>query len=276
MQTLPPGHVRHKSMDTSVDKNSFLTFDTSHHHSSLSIGSAQPNVNDNLFSSPKSFHPELKKTKARIFEKSENILHNIDFETDTLDGSKKDETSLNFNKNREQWQKRASSQPHIQINKKPDSSHLQRQNHTPDLVMDLPLENSLNPKEITKKLMTPTNLFDDSSGCDVDQLPQVESPTGPESPDMSTAAERFAKQNQCTLKKNTKIHVESVASDEEKLVSDLIVTADKKYNTMPNPVPMVKPQIKAKPPLLKKTVFSVPLPAVSAEVRRNDQEDLPS
>lgn len=106
------------------------------------------------------------------------------------------ESSTNFNQNRELWQRRAASQGHIDPPQNTSLRHSQelwelRQKHTPDLVMDLPVVGSSSPKEGNDKSISE----EDSSGSE-------SSSPGPESPDMTTAAERFAKQNQCTLKKN--------------------------------------------------------------------------
>ncbi|KAK5639424.1 hypothetical protein RI129_011916 [Pyrocoelia pectoralis] len=114
-----------------------------------------------------------------------------------------DKSVVNFNQNREQWQRRASSQTPLKVPQTPkvnkqNESRIQRQNHTPDLVMDLPLVSSSSPKQSIKKS---TNLSDTSLDEDTASIKSLESPTGPDSPDMQTAAERFAKQNQCTLKK---------------------------------------------------------------------------
>lgn len=73
-----------------------------------------------------------------------------------------------------------------------------RQKQTPDLVLDLPLR--LNAET---KFTSGSNSMG-SSADQEDDSQASSSPSGPESPDMTTAAERFAKQNQCTLKKNTK------------------------------------------------------------------------
>lgn len=73
-----------------------------------------------------------------------------------------------------------------------------RQKQTPDLVLDLPLR--LNSESNSTKDSETRSFSDDKD----DDSHLSLSPTGPESPDMTTAAERFAKQNQCTLKKNTK------------------------------------------------------------------------
>ncbi|XP_011265888.1 SLIT-ROBO Rho GTPase-activating protein 1 isoform X1 [Camponotus floridanus] len=129
----------------------------------------------------------------------------------------------NFSANRELWQRRATSQTQLMsttvVPPTPKSSYSRvsqefremRQKHTPDLVMDLPLS-AQDP--VSKKSASSSSL---SSSDDETMMmpPQQQAPPsraeaatsptgGPESPDMSTAAERFAKQNQCTLKKNTK------------------------------------------------------------------------
>lgn len=200
-----------------------------------------------------------------------------------------DDSNVNFSQNREQWQRRANSQSHIKVSNTLKSNRysetwVQRQNHTPDLVMDLPLVGSSSPKETAKKSISiSSNLYSDSSEEDSVSVKSLESPTGPESPDMTTAAERFAKQNQCTLKKNTKIHSESSGSVEvAKPMSDLVAISspltERKYNTVPDnagsTTTTFKPQVKAKPPVLKKPVFSVPLPSAPQEVLRKDQPDL--
>lgn len=145
------------------------------------------------------------------------------------------EVGNSFSKNRELWQRRAASQTQLQpggcVNK--DIWEL-RQKHTPDLVMDLPLVGSSEVPAGTK------------SGGD--------SPTGPESPDMTTAAERFAKQNQCTLKKNTKgtaVHTRQASSSSQEGKDD------SKPSETPPPV-QPKPQIKAKPQLMRKPVLNAP------------------
>lgn len=127
--------------------------------------------------------------------------------------------NVNFSQNRELWQRRAASQTQIESSKSIVTSFRSnqefwemRQKHTPDLVMDLPLLGSSSPKEAggSKKSLSAVSLSSlsssSSSGEEENNLTaeSVISPSGPESPDMTTAAERFAKQNQCTLKKNTK------------------------------------------------------------------------
>ncbi|KAK3933383.1 SLIT-ROBO Rho GTPase-activating protein 1 [Frankliniella fusca] len=72
-----------------------------------------------------------------------------------------------------------------------------RQKQTPDLVLDLPFR-------LTSESNSTKDSETDSLSDKDDDSHSSLSPTGPESPDMTTAAERFAKQNQCTLKKNTK------------------------------------------------------------------------
>lgn len=198
-----------------------------------------------------------------------------------------DDSNVNFNQNREQWQRRANSHAHTKLLKSNRHSEtwVQRQNHTPDLVMDLPLVGSSSPKEITKKSISVlANLYSDRSEDDTVSVKSLESPTGPESPDMTTAAERFAKQNQCTLKKNTKIQSDSSGGSMEvtKQISDLVAISspmtERKYNTLPDSAGSTtttfKPQVKAKPPVLKKPVFSVPLPATPQEALRKDENDL--
>nr|CAD7194584.1 unnamed protein product [Timema douglasi] len=205
------------------------------------------------------------------------------------------------------------------------------------------------PKETGggKKSLSTTSLtsLSSSSSSGEEETPpaseNVISPTGPESPDMTTAAERFAKQNQCTLKKNTKAsHGASIdaqtqtikaatkrakfAANEsssnitvQKLSSEM-KTTDDNDNTKPssevvvlnqtttepeivpirspgphrtaqkavpkfgsatlmtgaNPVSSFKPQVKAKPQLLRKPVLPVPHPHFtqpSPELGRKDK-----
>ena len=137
----------------------------------------------------------------------------------TVGGEEESVEPVNFNQSRELWQRRAASQTQIESSKsivKNFRSNQEfwemRQKHTPDLVMDLPLLGSSSPKETGnggKKSLSAVSLSSlsssSSSGEEENSATEnVVSPSGPESPDMTTAAERFAKQNQCTLKKNTK------------------------------------------------------------------------
>ncbi|GLH12612.1 GTPase-activating protein CdGAPr [Gryllus bimaculatus] len=142
---------------------------------------------------------------------------NIGGEGTNIDEEGRDNVS--FNQNRELWQRRAASlgqsEP-VKTSVKSFRSNQEfwemRQKHTPDLVMDLPVLSSSSPKDSGggKKSLSAASLSSlsssSSSGEDETTVSDtVASPTtGPESPDMTTAAERFAKQNQCTLKKNTK------------------------------------------------------------------------
>ncbi|GJQ67390.1 hypothetical protein Trydic_g5085 [Trypoxylus dichotomus] len=204
-----------------------------------------------------------------------------------------DESNVNFSLNREQWQRRANSQSHIKIPhtlktaiaNRSSESWIQRQNHTPDLVMDLPLlVGNSSPKETSKKSISiSSNLYADNSSSEEEtctvKLPEI---TGPESPDMTTAAERFAKQNQCTLKKNIKVHIDATGKTEltKPIAADLVAitspTPDRKYASVTNAsTTTFKPQIKAKPPVLKKPVFSgIPLPTPIPTDVRKDTGDL--
>lgn len=192
-----------------------------------------------------------------------------------------DESNVNFNQNREQWQRRADStttpatQSHTLKANRHSESYL-RQNHTPDLVMDLPLVGSSSPKELTKKSISVTGNLNSESLVEDDNtsVKSLESPQGPDSPDMQTAAERFAKQNQCTLKKNTKVHVDSSElSTECSLITITSPMMERKYATVSTSTTTTfKPQLKVKPPVLKKPAFSVPLS--SADILLKDQSDL--
>ncbi|XP_044257021.1 SLIT-ROBO Rho GTPase-activating protein 1-like isoform X2 [Tribolium madens] len=223
---------------------------------------------------------------ARKLEKSETVpeMGKSDSESVELrNKSEIDESNLNFSQNREQWQRRAVSQSHIHVSQsqtlkanRNSESFLQRQNHTPDLVMDLPLVGNSSPKETTKKSISVSSNLS-SEGSISDDSKSLESPQGPESPDMQTAAERFAKQNQCTLKKNTKVHVDSSdLSADPNLITITSPMPERKYATIGSATTTTfKPQLKAKPPVLKKPAFSVSLSTVSSEVRK-DQPDLPT
>lgn len=200
------------------------------------------------------------------------------------------EATKNFNQNRELWQRRAASQSQIDPSCT-STRHSQelwelRQKHTPDLVMDLPLVGSSSPKEADKVIS------EEETGS------ESNSP-GPESPDMTTAAERFAKQNQCTLKKNTKVNLPRNKSNNEILSEKTSSDADNLENILnsekinqvkselelvinpaahqqrltpkmavkfaasnnsSNPVPSLKPQVKQKPQILRKPVLPLPVP----------------
>jgi len=154
--------------------------------------------------------------------------------TVTPEDESQDEQTTNFSANRELWQRRATSQTQLMntpVQPTPKSSSYSRasqefremrQKHTPDLVMDLPLSaqdpvgkksaSSSSLSSSDEETVMPSSLLVPQQQQQQQQQQQppsraeaATSPTGgPESPDMSTAAERFAKQNQCTLKKNTK------------------------------------------------------------------------
>nr|CAD7440201.1 unnamed protein product [Timema bartmani] len=269
-----------------------------------------------------------------------------------------DETpeNVNFSQSRELWQRRTASQNQLGPSTKVPTKNFRsnqefwemRQKHTPDLVMDLPVLGS-SPKETGggKKSSSTTSLtsLSSSSSSGEEETPpaseNVISPTGPESPDMTTAAERFAKQNQCTLKKNTKAsHGASIDAQTQTIkaatkrakfaanesnsnititkLSSEMKTTDDNDNTKPssdvvalnqttaepeivpirspgphrtaqkavpkfgsatlmtgaNPVSSFKPQVKAKPQLLRKPVLPVPHPHFtqpSPELGRKDK-----
>lgn len=130
------------------------------------------------------------------------------------------------------WRKRADSQGSIDRKPLPAVRHqllqqtavdMKGNGGAPDLVMDLPAR---------------------TSGGEVaqDTNAAVAASQEPDSPDMGTAAERFAKQNQCTLKKYSKPvpPVPQLANGSNK--PDL-------------PPKSTKPPLKAKPQIYKKPVF---------------------
>lgn len=136
------------------------------------------------------------------------------------------------------WRKRADSQGSIDRKPLPAVRHQLQQHHctadmnkvpggAPDLVMDLPARTS-------------------GGGGGGASAPQEGSAAAvatqePDSPDMGTAAERFAKQNQCTLKKYSK-PVPAVPH---------LANGDKPEL----PPKSTKPPLKAKPQIFKKPVF---------------------
>ncbi|XP_015584852.1 SLIT-ROBO Rho GTPase-activating protein 1 isoform X3 [Cephus cinctus] len=215
-----------------------------------------------------------------------------------------------FSANRELWQRRATSQTHLTPPIPPTPKSFRssqefremRQKHTPDLVMDLPLS----AQDAGKKSTSSSSLS--SSDEETPTVPPsraeaATSPTGgPESPDMSTAAERFAKQNQCTLKKNTKSNLEGgklkrmEAEVEPDMESEELVrsaSSNQISDSMPlrSPLPprstpkiaakfadmhltggsqvsSFKPQVKVKPTILRKPVLPFPHPHMSPELAR--------
>ncbi|XP_017781672.1 PREDICTED: SLIT-ROBO Rho GTPase-activating protein 1-like isoform X2 [Nicrophorus vespilloides] len=264
------GHVHSKSLDMSFDSqvNSKVQEEAViSHRTTININQSPQSILVN--GSPLTKKPELAdKAESSVDLRTKEVESNVE-------GS-----NVNFNQNREQWQRRANSQSHIKVNSltKPNrnSDNWARQNHTPDLVMDLPLVGNSSPKDLTKKPMSVA--YGSGGEEDATFLKSLESPSGPESPDMQTAAERFAKQNQCTLKKNTKVHIDTSANvDVPKPISDLVAI------TSPAPdrklIPQIvttnstfKPQIKAKPAVLKKPVFSGV--NQTPDVNRNKDSDL--
>lgn len=197
-----------------------------------------------------------------------------------------DESNINFNYNKDLWQKRATAQNNYVDNYPVTNIRNRSQKHTPDLVMDLPLEDNFVPKKIIKSFTHSENLLSDVTSKNNEN--NVNSPSGPESPDMSTAAERFAKQNQSTLKKNTKINnkpKDDCDSNNDKQQNNLDSTnntnnetssshnvqvqTNNLNNSEPTPIKPAKPHIKAKPQGLKKP-FIYFQPQVSQNISTPD------
>lgn len=175
--------------------------------------------------------------------------------------------TTNFSVNRELWQRRATSQTELMLPTAKLSSYSRtsqefremRQKHAPDLVMDLPL---LAQESIGRKLTSSLPQQQQASALRVKTAtsPTVQQQCScPESPDMSTAAERFAKQNQSTLKKNTKIANSENAGGNSKQkrieTTEHEESGDAKNENIP-----FKPQIKVKPTILRKPVLLFPQP----------------
>ncbi|XP_043684355.1 SLIT-ROBO Rho GTPase-activating protein 1-like isoform X1 [Vespula pensylvanica] len=235
-----------------------------------------------------------------------------------------------FSANRELWQRRATSQTQLNPPIPPGGNTTttssksyrssqefreMRQKQTPDLVMDLPLS----AQDASKKSASSSSLSSSDDETSV-VLPTrtteaATSPTGgPESPDMSTAAERFAKQNQCTLKKNTKTnpegsklkrletadHLESadmegteeiVRSASTNQISDslalrsplpprstpkIVAKFADMHLTGGSQVSSFKPQVKVKPTILRKPVLPFPHPHMSPELARKIEKQAQS
>ncbi|XP_076639408.1 SLIT-ROBO Rho GTPase-activating protein 1 isoform X2 [Colletes latitarsis] len=218
-----------------------------------------------------------------------------------------------FSANRELWQRRATSQtqlnppapPNHKLFRSSQEFREMRQKHTPDLVMDLPLS----AQDAGKKSASSSSLSssDEETPIQPTRAEAATSPTGgPESPDMSTAAERFAKQNQCTLKKNTKssleasklkrMETENEPEQEEEMVrsassnqiSDSIPIRSPRstpkivakfadmHLTGGSQVSSFKPQVKVKPTILKKPVLPFPHPHMSPELARKIEKQAQS
>lgn len=250
------GHKRLNSSDKTESHASSKADECIQHHTTINVNQtiAPPQtitINGSTVTVPK---PTDKEENKDTVDESVTIRKKADSEID--------ESDVNFSQNRELWQRRANSQSNIQIPtslkvNRHSESFVQRQNHTPDLVMDLPLLGSCSPKEITKKSVYVSTSTEAAESENV-----IESPPSLDSPEMQTAAERFAKQNQCTLKKNTKVHI-----DTTDMITITSPMPDRKYATISGNLATTtfKPQLKSKPPVLKKPVFAVPLPALAAD-----------
>lgn len=223
-----------------------------------------------------------------------------------------------FSANRELWQRRATSQTTLAPTLNPTPKFFRssqefrkmRQKHTPDLVMDLPLT----AEDPSKKTASTSSLSSSDEEISDNRLRAEKTPTtiGPESPDMSTAAERFAKQNQCTLKKNTKTAVdngkgkhEDAESESETDNGEIVRSASSSQisETLPLrsptpsrstpkivakfadlhltggsqvPISSFKPQVKVKPTILRKPVLPYPHPHMSPELARKIEKQAQS
>ncbi|XP_017791458.1 PREDICTED: SLIT-ROBO Rho GTPase-activating protein 1-like isoform X1 [Habropoda laboriosa] len=222
-----------------------------------------------------------------------------------------------FSANRELWQRRATSQtqlntpalPNHKIFRTSQEFREMRQKHTPDLVMDLPLS----AQDASKKSASSSSLSssDEETPTQPSRAEAATSPTGgPESPDMSTAAERFAKQNQCTLKKNTKSNPDAskfkrvetehdpeqeteeiVRSSSSNQISDsislrsplpprstpkIVAKFADMHLTGGSQVSSFKPQVKVKPTILRKPVLPFPHPHMSPELARKIEKQAQS
>lgn len=234
--------------------------------------------------------PELPKALKKAIEERTPIpqqsndistkQENTDDTNNELERSEIDESNVNFSQNRELWQRRANldSAPASPLLKTHRLSEpfIPRQNHTPDLVMDLPLLGNLGQKEqLTKSMSILGGLYSDGSFEDDHEVaPTTDSCSEPDSPDMHTAAETFAKQNQCTLKKNKKNHIQ----ESSEYVAITSPVPDRKYATLgcPSTTSTFKPQPKTKPMVLKKPTFTVPLRSVSIEMICKEPPDFPT
>ena len=117
------------------------------------------------------------------------------------------QTKGSFVRKRDLWEKRASipsvpSAPLVTGTPPPTQNLQVRQKHTPDLVMDLPPSAALSssPKEM-ETVVDPSRQRHESGGSG--SSGSGSNASSPGSPDMTTAAETFAMQNQNTLKKST-------------------------------------------------------------------------
>ncbi|KAL3290005.1 hypothetical protein HHI36_023380 [Cryptolaemus montrouzieri] len=257
-QSREKGHKRLNSSENTESQVLTKTEECIVHHTTINVNQAQTQSQTITINGS-----TVPVTKTDAVDSREHKIEDTVTLREKVEGEI-DKSDVNFSQNREQWQRRANSQSNIQIpsnlkTNRHSESYAQRQNHTPDLVMDLPLTGNCSPKEITKKsVYVSTNLYSDMSESEKTS----DSPPSLDSPEMQTAAERFAKQNQCTLKKNTKVHI-----DDSDVITITSPMPDRKYSTISgNLASTFKPQIKNKPPVLKKPVFAVPLPALAADV----------
>lgn len=226
-----------------------------------------------------------------------------------------EEEHTSFSVNRELWQRRATSQTTLASTNTSTSNNptpkffrssqefrKMRQKHTPDLVMDLPVST----EDSSKKTASTSSLSSESDeeGGGSDTRLRLEKPTpspvGPESPDMSTAAERFAKQNQCTLKKNTKLEANgsgkqeacSESESEPEPTAEIVRSASSSQIIPPRSTPKIvakfadlhltggsqvplsgKPQVKVKPTMLaRKPVVHAHAHNMSPELARKISE----
>lgn len=157
------------------------------------------------------------------------------------DSTDNEESRKSFTQNRQLWQQRASS--HTSIANLGLAKELRdfRPKHTPDLVMDLPIpEGVKSPEENAELTATATS-------------------NEPESPDMALAAERFAKQNQCTLKKNTRDlrhRKEKTEKNGTAGAGGAVCSGSDDESAQMISSPAIKPQIKAKPQILRKPIMT--------------------
>lgn len=237
--------------------------------------------------------------------------------SNTISQNEEPQEQPTFSANRELWQRRATSQtqlnppapPNHKIFRASQEFREMRQKHTPDLVMDLPLS----AQDASKKSASSSSLSssDEETPTQPSRAEAATSPTGgPESPDMSTAAERFAKQNQCTLKKNTKSNPDAsklkrmeTEHDPEQESEEIVrsTSSNQISDSMPlrSPLPprstpkivakfadmhltggsqvsSFKPQIKVKPTILRKPVLPFPHPHMSPELARKIEKQAQS
>ncbi|XP_065165014.1 SLIT-ROBO Rho GTPase-activating protein 1-like isoform X3 [Atheta coriaria] len=252
--------------------------------SSSSSTSPAPSFRNNPLPQSVETKPKTESVCVELRKKELSVVKSAPASTNDSSSSSSSTCSpeVNFSQNREQWQRRANSQSHIKVdcvvqrdtNRRSESWS---RNHTPDLVMDLPLvAGGTSPKDVIPKSRSVGDDLDTED--ETASVKSADSPPGLDSPEMQTAAERFAKQNQCTLKKNTKMHIEHAPSvDAHPLVDLVAITSpspERKLITSTPTNSTFKPQIKAKPAVLKKPAFGVPLPPLTPEVLRKKDADV--